>query len=133
MWPAMYRDMRGVSMARSGNLAANSALWHPSRGWERKRRGVAERGGTADGKGEPPKARPPDRRLGAARAAMSVAGARDKELISPLVLFGSPASERAQQTGAASERTLQRKTRRFEGSARKTIPWQETHESKGRS
>ena len=30
---------------------------------------------------------------------------RDYELIRPLVLFGSPASERAQQTGAASERT----------------------------
>lgn len=39
---------------------------------------------------------------------------RDYELIRPLVLFGSPASERAQQTGAASERTLQRKSRSFE-------------------
>src|SRR5215207_8591151 len=39
---------------------------------------------------------------------------RNYELIRPLVLFGSPAAERAQQTGAASERTLQRKTRHFE-------------------
>ena len=39
---------------------------------------------------------------------------KDYELIRPLVLFGSPAAERAQETGAASERTLQRKTRRFE-------------------
>jgi hypothetical protein len=39
---------------------------------------------------------------------------RDYELIRPLVLFGSPAAERARETGAASERTLQRKTRCFE-------------------
>jgi hypothetical protein len=39
---------------------------------------------------------------------------RDYELIRPLVLFGSPASERAQETAAVSERTLRRKTRRFE-------------------
>jgi transposase len=39
---------------------------------------------------------------------------RDYELIRPLVLFGSPAAERAQQTSAASERTLQRKSRSFE-------------------
>ncbi len=39
---------------------------------------------------------------------------RDYELIRPLVLFGSPASERATETGAASERTLQRRVARFE-------------------
>ena len=39
---------------------------------------------------------------------------RDDELIRPLVLYGSPAAERSQDPGAASERTLQRKTRRFE-------------------
>jgi hypothetical protein len=39
---------------------------------------------------------------------------RDYELIRPLVLFGSPAAERAGETGAASERTLQRRARRFE-------------------
>src|SRR5215216_6150520 len=38
---------------------------------------------------------------------------RDYELIRPLVLFGSPAAERAGETGAASERTLQRRARRF--------------------
>jgi hypothetical protein len=32
---------------------------------------------------------------------------RDYELIRPLVLFGSPAAERADETGAASERMLQ--------------------------
>jgi len=31
-----------------------------------------------------------------------------------MVLFGSPASERAKETGAASERTLQRRAARFE-------------------
>jgi hypothetical protein len=31
---------------------------------------------------------------------------REYELIRPLVLFGSPAAERALETGAASERTL---------------------------
>jgi hypothetical protein len=39
---------------------------------------------------------------------------RDYELIRPMVLFGSPASERAKETGAASERTLQRRAARFE-------------------
>jgi hypothetical protein len=39
---------------------------------------------------------------------------RDYELIRPLVLFGGPASERAGATGAASERTLQRRVVRFE-------------------
>src|SRR5215217_867757 len=39
---------------------------------------------------------------------------RHYELIRPLVLFGSPAAERAGETGAASERTLQRRARRFE-------------------
>lgn len=38
---------------------------------------------------------------------------RDYELIRPLVLFGSPAAERAEETGAVSERTLQRRARRF--------------------
>jgi putative transposase len=46
---------------------------------------------------------------------------RDYELIRPLVLFGSPAAERAQQTGAASERTLQRKTRRFEAEGMESL------------
>lgn len=34
---------------------------------------------------------------------------RDYELTHPLVLFGSPAAGRASETGAASERTLQRR------------------------
>src|SRR5829696_10398332 len=38
---------------------------------------------------------------------------RDYELIRPLVLFGGPAAERAEETGAASERTLQRRVVRF--------------------
>src|SRR5829696_10320274 len=38
---------------------------------------------------------------------------RDYELIRPSVLFGSQASERAKETGAASERTLQRRVVRF--------------------
>lgn len=46
---------------------------------------------------------------------------RDYELIRPLVLFGSLASERAQETGAASERTLQRKTRRFEAEGMESL------------
>jgi hypothetical protein len=39
---------------------------------------------------------------------------RNYELIRPLVLFGTPAAERAEATGVASERTLQRRTKRFE-------------------
>jgi putative transposase len=39
---------------------------------------------------------------------------RDYELIRPLVLFGAPAAERAKETGAASERTLQRKAASFD-------------------
>src|SRR3712207_6220288 len=46
---------------------------------------------------------------------------RDYELIRPLVLFGSPASERAQETSAASERTLQRKTKRFEADGMESL------------
>ena len=38
---------------------------------------------------------------------------RDYELIRPLVLFGGPAAKRAEETGAASERTLQRRVVRF--------------------
>jgi putative transposase len=38
---------------------------------------------------------------------------RNYELIRPSVLFGSQASERAKETGAASERTLQRRVVRF--------------------
>jgi hypothetical protein len=39
---------------------------------------------------------------------------RDYELIRPLALFGSSAAERALETGATSERTLQRGVARFE-------------------
>ncbi len=39
---------------------------------------------------------------------------RDYELIRPLVLFGSPASERTLVIGAVSERTLQRRAAAFE-------------------
>ena len=39
---------------------------------------------------------------------------RDYELIRPLVLFGSPAAGRAEETGAASGRTLQRRAKRFD-------------------
>jgi putative transposase len=46
---------------------------------------------------------------------------RDYELIRPLVLFGSPASERAEETGVASERTLQRKSRRFEAEGMESL------------
>jgi transposase len=46
---------------------------------------------------------------------------RDYELIRPLVLFGSPAAQRAQDTSAASERTLQRKTRRFEAEGMESL------------
>src|SRR5215204_4728312 len=46
---------------------------------------------------------------------------KDYELIRPLVLFGSPAAERAQERGAASERTLQRKTRRFEAEGMESL------------
>ena len=38
---------------------------------------------------------------------------RNYELIRPSVLFGSQASERTKETGAASERTLQRRVVRF--------------------
>ena len=39
---------------------------------------------------------------------------REYELIRPLVLFGGPASGRAEETSAASKSTLQRKVARFE-------------------
>lgn len=49
---------------------------------------------------------------------------RDYELIRPLVLFGSSAFERASETGAASERTLQRRASLFgsEHARRKKLP-----------
>src|SRR5215218_7158876 len=46
---------------------------------------------------------------------------RDYELIRPLVLFGGPASERAEATGAASERTLQRRVARFEAEGMESL------------
>ena len=46
---------------------------------------------------------------------------RDYELIRPLVLFGGPASERAADTGAASERTLRRKAVRFEAEGMESL------------
>jgi len=46
---------------------------------------------------------------------------RDYELIRPMVLFGSPASERAKETGAASERSLQRRAARFEAEGMESL------------
>ena len=46
---------------------------------------------------------------------------RDYELIRPLVLFGGPAVERAQETGAASERTLQRRVARFDAEGMESL------------
>jgi putative transposase len=46
---------------------------------------------------------------------------RDYELIRPLVLFGSPAAERALETGAASERTLQRRAARFDAEGMESL------------
>jgi transposase len=46
---------------------------------------------------------------------------RDYELIRPLVLFGGPAAERAEETGAASERTLQRRVVRFDAEGMESL------------
>jgi hypothetical protein len=46
---------------------------------------------------------------------------RDYELIRPMVLFHSPAVERASETGAASERTLQRRTARFDAEGMESL------------
>src|SRR5215217_140150 len=46
---------------------------------------------------------------------------RDYELIRPLVLFGGPAAERATETGAASERTLQRRVLQFEAEGMESL------------
>ena len=46
---------------------------------------------------------------------------REYELIRPLVLFGSPAAERAKETGAASERTLQRKAASFDAEGMESL------------
>jgi len=46
---------------------------------------------------------------------------RDYELIRPLVLFGGPAAERATETGAVSERTLQRRVLRFEAEGMESL------------
>ncbi|MBA2713183.1 MAG: helix-turn-helix domain-containing protein [Rubrobacteraceae bacterium] len=46
---------------------------------------------------------------------------RDYELIRPLVLFGSPADGRAEETGAASGRTLRRRTARFEAEGMESL------------
>jgi hypothetical protein len=46
---------------------------------------------------------------------------RDYELIRPLVLFGDAAAERASQTGAASERTLQRRVARFDAEGMESL------------
>ncbi|HEX6711587.1 MAG TPA: helix-turn-helix domain-containing protein, partial [Rubrobacter sp.] len=46
---------------------------------------------------------------------------RDYELIRPLVLFGVPASERAAETDAVSERTLRRRAARFEAEGMESL------------
>lgn len=46
---------------------------------------------------------------------------RDYELIRPSVLFGSPASERPEETGAVSEHTLQRRVVRFEAEGMESL------------
>jgi hypothetical protein len=46
---------------------------------------------------------------------------RDYELIRTSPLFGSPASERAKETGAVSERTLQRRVVRFEAEGMESL------------
>ncbi len=46
---------------------------------------------------------------------------RDYELIRPIVLFGGSAAGRAAETGAASERTLQRKAARFEAEGMESL------------
>ena len=46
---------------------------------------------------------------------------RGYELIRPMVLFGSPASERAKETGAASERSLQHMAARFEAEGMESL------------
>ncbi len=46
---------------------------------------------------------------------------RDYELIRPMALFRSPARERASETGAASERTLQRRLARFEAEGMESL------------
>ena len=46
---------------------------------------------------------------------------RDYELIRPSVLFGTSASERAKETGAASERTLQRRVARFDAEGMESL------------
>ena len=51
---------------------------------------------------------------------------RDYELIRPMVLFGSPATERAAETCAASERTLQRRAARFEAEGMESLFASET-------
>jgi putative transposase len=46
---------------------------------------------------------------------------RDYELIRPMALFRSSAAERASETGAASERTLQRKVARFDAEGMESL------------
>lgn len=46
---------------------------------------------------------------------------RDYELIRPMLLFGIPAAKRASETGAASERTLQRKASRFDAEGMESL------------
>jgi putative transposase len=46
---------------------------------------------------------------------------RDYELIRPLVLFGSPADGRAEETGASSGRTLRRRAALFEAEGMESL------------
>ncbi len=46
---------------------------------------------------------------------------REYELIRPLVLFGGPADGRAEETGAASGRTLRRRAARFEAEGMESL------------
>jgi len=56
---------------------------------------------------------------------------RDYELIRPMALFRVPASERAGETGAASERTLQRRLARFEAEGMESLFGSEAAKRRG--
>ncbi len=46
---------------------------------------------------------------------------REYEIVRPLVLFGSSAAQRAAETGAGSERTLQRRVARFDAEGMESL------------
>src|SRR5215207_10937407 len=92
-----------------------------SRGAARVGRGMALRGGTGMRENSRRRRVEPTEEWEQIELLCGWPEQRDYELIRPLVLFGGPASGRAEETGVTSERTLQRRVARFDAEGMESL------------